>query len=112
MPVSTELSTIVEGMTICDANGKHIGTIDTFYLGKGILGDNGSDQDTVEKAIKDIIGESNLLESLIPKIYETGFFYIECGFLKDNVLILPHQIDAIEGEEVCLNIAEDELLSF
>ena len=34
----SELSTIVEGMTICDADGKQVGTVDTFYLGEDILG--------------------------------------------------------------------------
>lgn len=112
MPITTELSTVVEGMTICDADGKQVGTIDTFYLGEDILGSFGSDKNTVKEAIHNIIGENNLPDNLKPEIYESGFFYIECGFLRDNVIILPHQIEDIDGEDVLLNVRDDELFSF
>lgn len=112
MPESIELSTIVEGMTICDVDGKQVGTIDTFYLGEDVLGNNGSDKNTIKEAFHNIIGENTLPDNLKLEIYESGFFYIECGFLRDNVIILPHQIEDIDEEDVRLNVRNDELFSF
>lgn len=108
----SELSTIVEGMTICDADGKQVGTVDTFYFGEDILGSNGADKETIEEAINNILGDDVLSHDLKTEINESGFLYIECGFLQDNVLILPHQIKDIQEEEILLKITEAELLSF
>ena len=99
-------------MTICDADGKQVGTVDTFYFGEDILGTNGADKETIEEAINNILGEDVLSHDLKTEIYESGFLYIECGFLQDNVLILPHQIKDIQEEEILLKITEAELLSF
>ncbi len=112
MTATIELSTIVEGMTICDVDGEKVGTIDTFFLGEDVLGSNGSDKNTIKEAIHNIIDENNLPDKLKAEIYESGFFYIECGFLRDNVIILPHQIEDIDEEDVVLNVRNDELFSF
>ncbi|MGB7339038.1 MAG: hypothetical protein WBC91_09120 [Phototrophicaceae bacterium] len=107
-----ELSTIISGMTICDVNGDRIGIVDKFILNKEAVATDESEQQTVEDQLKQLIGEHSISENLNEDVYKIGFLHIECGLFEDNIIVFPHQIDAIDGKEIYLNINKDDLLSF
>ena len=110
MLVQQRLSTIIEGMEIYDKNNKQVGTIETIRLGKGSSKTSATDVETIEEALKRVIGDAELPETLNSQLYEQGFLYIECGFLRDNAIVFPQQIEDIINDALHLNVDENELL--
>ncbi len=110
MLVQQKLSTIIEGMEIYDKNNKQVGTIETIRLGKGSSKTSATDVETIEEALKRVIGDAELPETLNSQLYEQGFLYIECGFLRDNAIVFPQQIEDIINDALHLNVDENELL--
>lgn len=110
MLVQQRLSTIIEGMEIYDKDGSRVGTIEVLRLGKGATQTKETDTETIEEALKKIIGDAELPEALNLQLYEEGFLYVERGFLRDNVIISPSQIEDIINDAIHLNVNEDTLL--
>lgn len=110
MLVQQKLSTIIEGMEIYDKEGSRVGTIEVLRLGKGASKTQQTDSETIEDALKRVIGDAELPDTLTSQLYADGFLYIECGFLRDNAIIFPSQIEDIINDAIHLNVKEDTLL--
>lgn len=110
MLLQQKLTTIVKGMEVYDKAKSKVGTIEELRLGKGAVKTDETDEDTIENALKKIIGDNEFPIELNSELYEAGFLYIERGFLRENAIVFPNQIEDIIEDAIHLNVDEDALI--
>lgn len=110
MLVQQKLSTIIEGMEVYDKDNAKVGTIEVLRLGKGSAKTSETDANTIEDALKKIIGDNEFPIDLNSQLYEEGFLYIERGFMRKNTIVFPSQIEDIIGDAIHLNVDQETLL--
>lgn len=95
------LSNVRDGMTVYDVNDKKVGSVRAVYFGDR-YDNTGSARPT---------GFYNLPAGVQIRLARDGFMQIDCGFFAHDRLVAPDQIEDIDGNEILLLVAKDNLLT-
>jgi hypothetical protein len=121
---ATDLAHVSKGMTVYDARGEAIGTVESVFLGdvsdEAIeQGGNAATSPDIDlsdnKSLVDNIAEAfvpdDLPREIAERLLNSGYIRLDTnGLLEADRYIMPDQISSISGDSVRLRVSVDDLL--
>jgi hypothetical protein len=118
------LAQVRDGMRVHDGDGKEVGRVDGLFMGvaadqyerPGVIPETAQGAEPlVDEELASTFGElfapdSRLPEVLRRRLHYNGFLAIKGGLLRGTRYALREHVAAVSGDEVRLNIPEDELI--
>ncbi len=121
---TTDLARVREGMTVYDARGEAIGTVESVFLGD--VSDDAIEQGgnaavspdidlSGDKSLVDNIAEvfapDDLPRELAERLLNSGYVRLDVeGLLAADRYIMPEQISSVTGDSVRLRVSIDDLI--
>lgn len=112
---------VAEGMEVYDVEGEKVGEVKTIFFGDVSdtaieLGGDIADSpaldlggDTFVDNLADVFGD-DIPRELAERLINEGYLLVEGGLLRSDRFVLPYQVAQVSGDEVHLNVDEDELI--
>lgn len=107
------LSSVREGMTVYDARGDEIGTVDAVRMGEpDAVTDQGQPQGDPQSLVRDFLLPHHALpDEAREKLGRTGYLRIDrSGLMSGAAYAEPGDVARVEGDAVHLNKDQDALI--